>query len=155
MGLQFFNLFYRQSASVSDLAVPFYVPHRPHSHDDGAHSRMAQDITQRQFSHLIKRDVEVRSNVLNALIDFLLPVGSEVIVAEIAFFEPRVRCDFPRQSPFVQGYPYNNADAVAFTCGKQPIFGILFEDIIDDLNGIDDTGLNQFDRVFRLNDSET
>src|SRR6516164_8353 len=129
MGLQFVNLFFRQSPSVADLTVSLHVPHRSHSRNDGAHSRMAQDITQRQFSHLIKRDAELRRNVLNTLIDLLLPVTSEVIVAEIAFFERSVRCDFPSQSTFVQGYPYNNADAVALTCRKQPIFGILFEDI--------------------------
>src|SRR6516225_5255230 len=66
MGLQFFNLFSRQSTPVAEL----------------------------------------RRNVLNTLIDLLLPVTSEVIVAEIAFFERSVRCDFPSQSTFVQGYPY-------------------------------------------------
>ena len=99
---------------------------------------MAQDIAQCQFRHLIKRDTEVRSNVLNALVNLLLSVASEVIVAEIACFEGSVRRDFPSQSPLVQGHPHYNADPVAFTCGKKLIFGILFEDIIDDLHRIDD-----------------
>jgi hypothetical protein len=40
MGFQFLNLFSGQAASVSHLAVPFDVSHRPHSRNDGGYGRV-------------------------------------------------------------------------------------------------------------------
>jgi len=37
-----------------------------------------------------------------------------------------------------------------FTWSEQPICRALLKNIIDNLNGIDYTGLDQFDRVVRL-----
>ena len=45
MGFQFLNLFSGQPASVSDLAVSFYVPHRTHARNDGGYGRVTQSIT--------------------------------------------------------------------------------------------------------------
>ena len=150
MGFQFINLFPGQSASVRDLAVPFYVSHRSHSWNDGRYGRMAQDKAQRRFGHLLKRDIEIGSNVLHVFIDLPPPVASEKSVAEIAFRKCGVGRDFPSQPPFVQRHPYNNPNLVTFTCGKQQVFRTLFENIIDDLNSIHKPGLNQFNGVGRL-----
>ena len=101
MGFQFLNLFFRQSASVSHLTVPLYVSHRSHSRNDGGYGRMAQDVTQRRFRHLIKRDFDIGGNILHAFIDLLLTVTPEVFAAEITIFKGGVRCDFSSQSSFI------------------------------------------------------
>ena len=105
MGLQFFNLFSGQSASISDLAVPFYVLHGSHSGNNGRYGGMAQDKSQGRFRHLILRNIKVGSNALHAFIDLLLPVASEETIAEITFFKCGIGRDFSSQPSFVQGHP--------------------------------------------------
>jgi hypothetical protein len=142
MGFQFLNLFSGQSASVSHLAVAFHVPNRTHSHNDRGYGRVAQDITQRRFSHLIQSDIQIGSKVLHAFVDLLLAITPEVSAAEITRFKRGVRVDFSSQSSFVECHPYDYAHLVTFTDRKQLIFRALLENIIDDLNGIYYAGLN-------------
>ena len=150
MGFQLLNLFSRQPAPVSHLAVSLDVPHRPHAHNDGGDGRMAQDIPQRRFGHLLQSDAQIGGNLLHAFIDLLLSVTPEVTVAEIAFFKGGLRGDFSRQAPFIQAHPYNHADPVTFTGGQQRVFRALFKNIIDDLDGIYGAGLDELDGVLRL-----
>ena len=122
MGFQFLSLFSGQSASISHLAVPFDIPHRTHSHYDGGYGRMTQHITQRRFGHLIQSDVEIRSDLLDAFIDLLLSVAPEVIASKITLFKSAIWCDFTSQTSFIQCHPYNDANMMKFTCGKQLVF---------------------------------
>ena len=83
MGFQFLNLFFGQSTSVPQLAVPFHVPHRTHSRNYGRHGSMTQDIAQCRFRHLIQSNVKIGSNFLHAFIDLLFAVAPKEIAAEI------------------------------------------------------------------------
>jgi len=87
MGFQFLNLLSGQATAIPYLAVPFDIPHRTHSHYDGGYSRVSQHITQRRFGHLIRSDVQIRSNLLHAFTDLLLSVTPEVIASKITFFK--------------------------------------------------------------------
>jgi hypothetical protein len=87
IGFQFLNLFFRQPASVSHLAVPFHISHRTHSWNDGGYRGVAQDITQRCFHHLIQCNIEIGSDLLYAFVDLLLSVTLEVFATEITLFK--------------------------------------------------------------------
>jgi hypothetical protein len=82
---------------------------------------------------------------LDAFIDLPLSVPPEVVAAEVTFFKSGIRGDFTSQSPFIQCNPYDNANVITFTCGKEPIFRALFENIIDDLNSVYNASLDEFE----------
>jgi hypothetical protein len=79
---------------------------------------------------------------LDTFIDPLLSVAPEVIASKITFFKSAIWCDFSGQTSFIQCHPYNNANMMKFTCGKQLVFRALLENIVDDLNGIYYAGLD-------------
>ena len=142
MSLQFLKLFSGQSAPVSHLAVPLHVPHRTHAGNDGRYRLVTQNKTQRRFSHLIQGNIKIRSNLLHARVDLLLPITPEISVAEIVRCERGIRRYFPSQCAFIQCHADDNPNLMTFTRRKVQILRALLEDIVNDLDSVHGAGFN-------------
>src|SRR3712207_8119905 len=102
---------------------------------------MAQDVAERDLGHLVLGYAELGDDGPNAVVDLLLAVAAEVVVAEVALIEGCLGRDPARQGPLVEGHPDDDADVVLYAGRKELVLGALIEDVVDHLHRVHHTRL--------------
>jgi hypothetical protein len=76
--------------------------------------------------------------------------GSEVDVPEVALRPFAVACECSGEAAFVEGHTGDHCD-VQTTAGREElVLGILIEDVVDDLHGVDQARLEGLDHIRRF-----
>src|ERR1041384_7531083 len=79
-----------------------------------------------------------------------LAVPAEIVVPEIPLRKHCRRGDGPRQAPFVQRHARDHADVVLLTVREQQVLRGLLEDVVNHLEGVDESRGCGRQPVFRL-----
>ncbi len=74
----------------------------------------------------------------------------EVQVPEVSLGPAGVGCQGAREAALVEGYPGDDGDVPRLAGGKQLVFRVLVEGVVDHLNGIDEAGVERAEDVLRL-----
>ena len=83
MLLQFLNLIKWESLSVAYSSVAFHIANSAHAWNHGRNGGMTQNIAQRDFWKFINCLPQIRENVLDVFIHFLLAITLEVATTEV------------------------------------------------------------------------
>src|SRR5204862_2394188 len=117
-----------------------------HAGDDGADVFVVEDEPQSHFGHGHAGGDEgfERVGVGHAALEIF---GDEIGAAPVFGGPFAVRRQRARKAAFVEGDARDDRDILFVAGGEQFVFGILVEDIVDDLHGVEESGANGFDTV--------
>src|SRR5215207_5498464 len=150
VGFEALHLILGQSPAVAYPHVPLHVSDRAHPRDNGRYGRVAQDVAERDLRHLVLGDAELGDDGPYPLVDLLLAVAAEVVVAEVALLEGGLRRDPPGQGALIKRHPHDDADVVLLTGREQFVLRTLVEDVVDHLHRVHHARLYELYGVLRL-----
>ena len=135
-----------QRALVGGGDVGFDIFEFAHAGDDGGDVMVVEDEAQRHFRHgrtgRYQRLERVGVFDAGAKI-FRDEISAAPIVGGPGGFESQ----HAAERTFVKGNASDDADIVRTTSRKKFVLGILIEDVVDDLNGVNQAGLDGADAV--------
>ena len=117
--------------------VGFDVAAFAHAGNDGADVGIIEDEAQRHLRHGIVRGNEWAKGfgVGDAGLEIF---GDEIRVAPIALGPGAIHSESSCEGAFVEGDAGDHGDIFHAADGKEGVFGILVEDVVDDLDGVGD-----------------
>src|SRR6266849_4116066 len=129
--------------------VGFDVAAFAHAGDDGADVGIVEDEAQRQLRHGVARGNEraQRFGASNAAFQIF---RDEISVAPIALRPRAVHGQRSGECAFIERHASDYGDVFHAAEGKERVFGILVEDVVDDLHGVGDAFEHGANSVVRL-----
>src|SRR5258706_14399687 len=113
MLLQLLDLVRWESLSVAVGRIAFHIANRAHAWNHGRNGRMTQNIAQRDFWKFINGLSQIRENILDVFIHFLLAMTLEVAATKVLCIEVALGGDGACQTTFIKGNTHNHPDIVA------------------------------------------
>src|SRR6266446_497525 len=129
--------------------VGFDVAALAHAGDDGADVGIVEDEAQRQLRHGVARGNEraQRFGASNAAFQIF---RDEISVAPIALRPRAVHGQRSGECAFIERHASDYGDVFHAAEGKERVFGILVENVVDNLDGVGDAFENGANAIARL-----
>ena len=130
--------------------VLFDVLRLPHARDHRADVGMLQDVPQRQLPAWSCPSGTTGAQPLDPLERRRQILGLEVDVAEVPFRPRRVGRQRAGEAAFVERHARDHRDVLLAAGREQLVLGALIEEVVDDLDRVDEPGVERPQDVRRL-----
>ena len=138
-----------ERAAIAGGEVGFDVAGFAHAGDGGGDIGIGENETEGQFrkSEAVAKE---RFEGVNAMQGVAQVFAGEIIVTPVARGPLAHCCEGAGKRAFIERDAGDDGDISFAAGGEKLVFGILVEDIVNDLDGIHESGANGFDAVPRL-----
>jgi len=135
-----------QGAFVAGGEIGINVFAFAHAGDDGAHAGIVEDEAQSHFGHR-HAVAQQRLEGVGAGDAGLEIFGNEISAAPIVFGPLAVESERAGERTFIERDAGDDGNMFFAACRKKFVLGILIENVVDDLNGVNESGAHGADAV--------
>src|SRR6187402_1390019 len=146
MSLRHFSDACGKRGKTAHAYVAFDVACSSHARNDRTDGRIVENKSQSEISQG-HRTGQIRNNSLDTGYALSKVVFDEITCAPVGFVEPGVSRDRPGKRPFVERHACDDCDIVGFAVGKQVVLGLLLENVVYHLDGVDETSFQSMQHI--------